>query len=148
LQATVRVSYRAWAERERTITVRVNMTVPPHSAWYSKVVSINSSPQNYVYEFIMTDQNDDNARIEFDFGKSVVTSYIDDVSLKNLSATGVSDFNEDHSNRIFRVKSSPAKWLVIEREPLSNGVDLMGRHIKESSFMPGLILCPGIYVKR
>jgi len=143
-----RICFRAWAESERTITVRVNMTVPPHSAWYSKVVSINSSPQNYVYEFIMTDQNDDNARIEFDFGKSVVTSYIDDVSLKNLSATGVRDFNEDHSNRNFRVKSSPAKWLVIEREPLSNGVDLMGRHIKESPFIHRINpIARGIYVK-
>jgi beta-glucanase (GH16 family) len=144
-----RVSYRAWAERERTITVRVNMTVPPHSAWYSKVVSINSTPQTYVYEFTMTNQNDDNARVEFDFGKSTVTTYIDDVSLRNLSATGVRDFKPDYSNGNLRVKKSPAKCLVIEREPLRNGVDLIGRYIKESSFMPGVNpLARGIYVKR
>lgn len=142
-----RISLRAWAEGERTITVRVNMTVPPHSAWYSKVVSINSSPQNYVYEFIMTDQNDDNARIEFDFGKSTVTSYIDDVSLKNLSATAIRDHRPDYTKKKLSVRKSPSKYLVIEKEPLRNGVDLIGRHIKESSSIHRANpLARGIYV--
>lgn len=143
-----RISFSAWAESERTITVRVNMTVSPHSAWYSKLVSINSNPQTFVYEFTMTDQNDDNARIEFDFGKSTVTTYIDDVSLKNLSATGVRDFRPDYSERNLRGKSSPAKYLVIQREPLKNGVDLIGRHIKESSSIhKANRVARGIYVE-
>lgn len=143
-----RISFRVWAQTERTITVRVNMTVPPHSAWYSKVVSINNKPETYVYEFIMTDQNDDNARIEFDFGKYAVTTYIDDVSLKNLSTTTVSDLPPDYTKGYLRVSRSPAKYLVIERESVRSCVDLIGRRITEGSSIHRVNrLARGIYVE-
>ncbi len=142
-----RISFKAWAESERTITLRINMTVSPYSAWYSRVVSINSTPQTYVYEFSMTDQDDENARIEFDFGKSTVTTFLDDVSFKNLSATEVKGPKPEYSKGNLSVRKSSAKYLVIEREPVRKGVDLIGRHIKERSSIYRINpLARGIYV--
>jgi beta-glucanase (GH16 family) len=140
------ISFKAWAQSSRTITVRINMTVPPHSAWYSKTVSLNSDPQTYTYEFTMSDQGDDNARIEFDFGKSAITTYIDDVSLKNCTSSETDNRSKSHSsgNRIF-IKS-PEKHLIVENGSFTNGYNLLGRKLTEKLISKTVPAAQGIYL--
>ncbi len=138
-----RISFRGWAENDRTITVRINMTVPPHQTWYSEIVALSNTPENYVYEFVMGAEGDDNARIEFDFGKSEITTFIDDVSLMNITATKLRD-----------LRSGPAKSdLIVYRKQLftgnaviNNGFDLMGRFIGTDLTHRTIPVSKGIYL--
>ncbi|MBN1601095.1 MAG: family 16 glycosylhydrolase [Chitinispirillaceae bacterium] len=141
------ISFKAWAQASRTIVVRINMTVPPHSAWYSQTVSLSNSPQIYTVEFTMADQDDSNARIEFDFGKSAITTYIDDVSLKNLSSSETNYKSKSYSsgNQIF-IKT-PEKRLFVEDESFINGYNLLGRKLIEKSIRKKTVLAAkGIYL--
>lgn len=128
-----RVSFKAWAQTSRTIVVRINMTIPPHSAWYSNKVSLSNSPQTYTYEFTMADQDDSNARIEFDFGNSAITTYIDDVSLKNLTSSETDNKMKSYSSGNQFIIKAAEKRLIVEEGSFNNGYNLLGKKLIEKS---------------
>lgn len=125
-----RISFNASASGERNITVRVNMTVPPHNSWFSKVFSIRTEMKSYTCEFIMAEPGDDNARIEFDFGKSTNTTFIDNISLKDLSSTECK--NHPRISNISSTGTVHIKQLLLKNGVIENGYNLLGKRVKDS----------------
>lgn len=144
-----RFSFNAWAQSSRTITARINMTVPPHDAYFAKELKITASPQTFVFEFTMKDPGDIDARVEFDFGKSTVTAFIDDVSLKDItSETGINK-QQFFSNNNF----SLSRYHLIQRFTGNNipvpGYNLLGKSVaykppkgKSGSVANGIYIVP------
>lgn len=143
------MSFRSWSLNSRTITVRINMTVSPYGAYSSKVFSISANPATYKHEFTMPDKSDSNARVEFDFGQSAITTFIDDVSLMDISITGTNGNRENHFNGNRSTSKTPVKKVLIETGLINQGYDLLGKHMKTESsvrrlsrFSNGIYLVP------
>lgn len=139
-----RFSFKAWAQDNRTITVRVNMTVPPHNYWFTKSVALGTEPTAYEFEFLMAEPGDTDARVEFDFGMSDITAYIDDVSLKDLTTTGLPQTFKSSQHE----SKKPLKMLAIRNHGFSNGFNLLGKAVgQEHASRRNTPVAKGIYIR-
>ena len=63
---TYTITFAAWARRRRQITLRLNQNHPPYAAYAHKTFTID---REKTYSFTVTDKDDADSRLEFDFGE-------------------------------------------------------------------------------
>ncbi|NLD98714.1 MAG: family 16 glycosylhydrolase [Fibrobacter sp.] len=144
-----RFSFSAWAQSNRTITARVNMTKEPFSAWFLKEISLTSTPTVYTFDFIMPQPGDTNARVEFDFGKSTSTVYLDNISLIDIATTSSTFNNHTSTYQKNIIPGQPATLVIKPFSRKSSGglyYDLSGKQIK--SIDTRTPLSNGIYIRK
>ncbi len=145
-----RFSFKAWAQSNRSITARINMTVAPHEAYFAKELQITTSPETYVFEFTMKDPGDTDARVEFDFGKSVTTAFIDDVSLKDITSETRINKKQTFVNDNLPLSRDHSIQYVKHNYISASGYNLLGKpiecklHSRQSrSVANGIYIVPG-----
>ena len=83
-----RVTFDAYADEERDMIVCVSA---PSAGWirYLKdtLLTVNTTPQTFTYEFEMNDKDDNNGRLEFNLGNkgSTATVYIKNVRVEEIT---------------------------------------------------------------
>ncbi len=87
-----RFEFDAWAAANRVIEPKLAMDGAPWTN-YSKTnpIAIGRRKNRYAFEFRMTDATDDAARVIFNCGTSDVDCYFDNVSVKELDVTAVTE---------------------------------------------------------
>jgi hypothetical protein len=86
---TYEVSFRARASVARDIAVAANQNVSPWVTYGKDTVSLSTTMESYSFSFTMQEPTDLTGRIEFDLGGTVSEIWIDDVSVKEISSTGI-----------------------------------------------------------
>lgn len=91
---TYRVSFDAWAKEDRTM--KVGVTAPDNGYvryMQDTVVELTTEKQNFVYEFTMEQEDDANARLEYNLGNagSAAQVYITNVVLEKIDQKDIAE---------------------------------------------------------
>ena len=86
---TYQVSFNARASVARDIAVAANQNVSPWTTYGKDTVSLSTTMESYSFSFTMQEPTDLKGRIEFDLGGVVSEIWIDDVSVREISSTGI-----------------------------------------------------------
>ena len=82
-----RITFDCWAEEDRNLIVCISA---PNAGWIryfpDTLFDVTTEPQTFVYEFTMTEKNDNNGRLEFNMGNkgSDATIYIKNVRVEEI----------------------------------------------------------------
>ena len=82
-----RITFDCWAEEDRNLIVCISA---PNAGWIryfpDTLFDVTTEPQTFVYEFTMTEKNDNNGRLEFNMGNkgSDATIYIQNVRVEEI----------------------------------------------------------------
>ncbi|MBQ2184889.1 MAG: carbohydrate binding domain-containing protein, partial [Lachnospiraceae bacterium] len=82
-----RITFDCWAEADRNLIVCISA---PNAGWIryfpDTLFDVTTEPQTFVYEFTMTEKNDNNGRLEFNMGNkgSDATIYIQNVRVEEI----------------------------------------------------------------
>ncbi len=93
---TYRLIYDAYASANRELDVNVGMPEEPWTSFISniadgeKTVNLTTSKQAFSLDFTMDEETYNNCRVEFSAGTNESSVYIDNVSLFEITTTGVS----------------------------------------------------------
>ncbi len=120
--ATYRLSFDAWADSARTMKVNMDAVDRGWSRYLQDTrVELSTQRQTFEYEYTMSDDDDPNARLEFNLGKagSTATVYIDNVKVVKTAQADVnntkgvlSDGNYVYNGKFQEGKNRMAYWEV------------------------------------
>jgi beta-glucanase (GH16 family) len=80
-----RISFEAKAEAERTVVLRLDGPNYNYAKYMEdKTVNLTADYQTYTYDFTMTEETDENGRLEFNLGEQKSTNPIAAVQVKNV----------------------------------------------------------------
>ncbi len=65
---TYTVSFKAWASRNTSLTGKVGMSGPPYQDYWTKKVDLTDKPQQFAFQFNMTQPDDTTVEFAFHFG--------------------------------------------------------------------------------
>jgi len=77
------IKVRARADANRTIVLRIGLGQSPWTNYYSEVINLTTTMDDYILSFTMNDVTDTNSGVEFYIGGNTTNIYIDDVSFQN-----------------------------------------------------------------
>ncbi len=102
---TYQVSFDARAVESRSIAVSMNQNYDPWNSYFNQEFTLGTDNQTFTFEFTMEEASDENSRLEFDLGISDADVYIDNVSCRDVNATGVDSWTgevEDNGSEKLR----------------------------------------------
>ena len=134
------VQFDAYAASDRTLEANVEQDVSPWTSYLDSLRTFNltTTKTTYSYTFNMGAVTDSNGRVSFNAGASTETVYLDNISLKPLTA-GIRSA-KIHAGTVVRVDNSRLKvqFAAPQGEMVSVGVfDLMGNKVRSGSFRAG-----------
>jgi hypothetical protein len=135
------VKFDAYASANRTLEANMEQDVNPWTSYLPALQNFNltTTKTTYSYTFTMTNPTDSNGRVTFNAGASTKSVFIDNVSVKAISAS-------IHSNN--DLKESSVAWLshsqlrVKFRAPQGSAIslgifDLNGALVRSGAFRAG-----------
>lgn len=66
------LSFKAWASRDTKLSGRVGLAVPPMTNYWTKEVSLGTTPQQFAYKFKMANSEDVAAELALYFGGNLI----------------------------------------------------------------------------
>src|SRR5664280_448701 len=90
---TYTVSFKAWASRNTSITGKVGMSGPPYQDYWTKKIDLTDKPQQFAYQFAMTQPDDTTVEFAVHFGglmfqgKGPLNICFDDIVLSDPAFT-------------------------------------------------------------
>jgi hypothetical protein len=133
--------FDAWATASRIVEAKVGQDVSPFTN-YSKIglSSVSASPKHFSFPFTMEDPTDYNARVVFNTGTSDIDVYIDNVSLKTTTTSGIDEnyspspaqFElEGNYPNPFNASTKIAFYLPQASQVVIKVYDIQGRFVQE-----------------
>lgn len=144
-----KVSFDAYASKDRTIEVNVEMKDDPWDSYLQelKIFNLTTLKTPYVFTFKMDNNTDSSGRLGFNLGASSETVFLDNVKLEQIDgATGI--HTKKLSNRIVPIVKYNRTELMIElnsdhKKKISLGIfDLRGSKMSVNAVKYGIKGCP------
>lgn len=127
--STYRISYTAYAEQSRPITVILSAYNGSNQHLYVQQ-NITTTATSYSHEFTMTDPTDFNARIIFGLGNQQAHKvFIDNVQIQNVNCTSCTDEELLLGNTFNQINTSPIpNWTAYDggAATMSAGINQWG----------------------
>ena len=87
-----RVSFRAWASKPTRARPKVGMAGPPYAEYWADTIDLQTKPQRFAAEFLMSQPDDPTAELAFHLGAELaaaapLTICIDDIALDDPQFT-------------------------------------------------------------
>jgi uncharacterized repeat protein (TIGR02543 family) len=136
------VKFDAYASGNRTLEANVEQDVSPWASYLPALQSVDltTTKTTYSYTFNMTNPTDSNGRVTFNAGASTQTVFLDNISVKEISASIHPTNDLRASSTVIRLDHSrlQVEFPASQGAAISVGVfDLNGKQVRVGAFQGG-----------